>query len=233
MNRFKLFISSLFPKRCAYCGKIIAGDKTSCEDCRNNLPLIKGKLCIKCGREKSKCTCKGHENYYDGICAPFYFSGNVRKGVHRFKFRNSVESADEFAFQMSETVSDIYNDIVFNYITEVPITDKAKSIRGYNQSSIIAEKISRRLEIEYKPNVIKKIYETQKQHNLSFYLRKGNLTGVFDIPEPEMVKDKTILLVDDISTTGETLNECSKMLWLNGAKAVYCVTIALTELKKR
>ena len=65
------------------------------------------------------------------------------------------------------------------------------------------------------------------------YTEKGNLTGVFDVTNPELVRDKTILLCDDISTSGETLNECSKMLWLNDAKAVYCVALALTKPKKK
>ena len=63
-------------------------------------------------------------------------------------------------------------------------------------------------------------------------LRKGNLTGVFDINEPALVEGKNVLLCDDVSTSGETLNECAKMLWLYGAKNIYCITLALTENKK-
>ena len=77
-----------------------------------------------------------------------------------------------------------------------------------------------------------KIYETDKQHGLKHYLRKGNLTGVFDVKNPDDVAGKTILLCDDISTTGETLNECAKMLWLYGAKEIYCISVALTKAKK-
>ena len=76
-----------------------------------------------------------------------------------------------------------------------------------------------------------KIYETEKQHGLNYYLRRGNLTGVFDSDSPGEIKDKTILLCDDISTSGETLNKCAKMLWLYGAKDVYCITLALTKMR--
>ena len=97
---------------------------------------------------------------------------------------------------------------------------------------MLAERIGRLNGIDYKPGLISKLYETQKQHSLGFYLRKGNLTGVFDISDPAAVADKTVLVVDDISTSGETLNECAKMLWLNGAKEVYCVAVALTKNNK-
>lgn len=134
---------------------------------------------------------------------------------------------------MAETVKEKFGNIDFDYITEVPMTQKSLKQRGYNQCFLLARGISERLGIEHKPQILKKLYETDKQHIISFYLRKGNLTGVFDVCNPEEVKDKTILLCDDISTSGETLNECAKMLWLHGAKEIYCITVALTEYRKK
>ena len=78
-----------------------------------------------------------------------------------------------------------------------------------------------------------KLYETRPQHGISYLFRKGNLTGVFDVGNPDAVRGKKILLCDDISTSGETFNECAKMLWLNGAEKVCCICLALTKSKKK
>ncbi len=113
------------------------------------------------------------------------------------------------------------------------MTAKSKKKRGYNQCYYLAKGISENLGIEHKPDVLSKIYSTKIQHETRYYLRKGNLTGVFDVENPSDVKDKTVLICDDISTSGETLNECAKMLWLYGAKEIYCIALALTPYKKK
>lgn len=232
-NPFKQLIYILFPRRCAYCGKVISADSLMCTKCETELPRISGVTCIKCGREKDKCSCKGAEKYYTSLAAPFYFEGCVRKGVHAFKFRNGFRNYEAYSYEMSKTVEEKFGSISFDYVTEVPMTKKSKKRRGYNQCFWLAKGISERLNIEHRPDVLVKFYETDIQHGLSYFLRKGNLTGVFDVANPEDVDGKTVLLVDDISTSGETLNECAKMLWLHGANEIYCVSVALTVSKKK
>jgi len=227
------FLASIFPNRCAYCGARVPDDSLVCDDCAANLPRIEGPVCPKCGRGKKDCDCKDRENYYDGIAAPFYFEGAVRKGIHTFKFRNYTPGAREFAREIYKTVGKRFEGVEFDFITEVPVTEKSRRTRGYNQCILIAEELSEISGIPYEQGVLKKIYETDAQHGLPAFLRRGNLAGVFDVTEPEKVKGKTVLICDDISTSGETLNECSKMLWLYGAKQIYCVSVALTKAKKK
>lgn len=234
MKKFiNVILSAFFPSRCAYCGKVVADNRIPCEQCEKSLPRISGKVCAKCGREKDSCFCKKAEKYYDGIAAPFYFEGKVRKGVHAFKFRHWICNAEAYGAEMSKTVTERFGNVDFDFITVVPLSDKSRRERGYNQCELLAEKISENLNFELKKGVIVKIYETQKQHTINPVLRKGNLTGVFEVPEPSIVEGKNILLCDDISTTGETLNECAKMLWLYGAKSVYCISLALTKKKTK
>lgn len=234
MKKLKeILIHIIYPRRCAYCGKVIEYSRMMCKKCESELPRINGVICPKCAREKDKCNCKGAENYFHSIAAPFYFEGCVRHGVHVFKFRNGFRNYEAYSLEMADTVRKRFSDVDFDFITEIPMTRKSIKKRGYNQSSYLAKGISENLGIEYKPDVISKIYETKKQHNIGYFLRKGNLAGVFDVKNPSEVKDKTILLCDDISTTGETLNECAKMLWLYGAKDVYCITLAVTQYKKK
>lgn len=230
---FDAFLTALFPRRCAYCGRVIKSENLCCDDCAGNLPRIEGEICRKCGREKKECSCRKVEKYYDGLASPFYFTGNVRKGIHAYKFRQWRVSAEAFGYEMAKTVNERFADIDFDYVTAVPLTEKSRRERGYNQCELLAEELSKHLGIEHQKGVLSKIYETRKQHTISSVFRKGNLSGVFEVNNSAEVEDKTILLVDDISTTGETFNECSKMLWLYGAKSVYCISTALTPKKKK
>lgn len=233
MNSIKLILYSLLPNRCAYCGRVIPSNVLQCTDCEKNLPRVTEEICRKCGRGTEFCSCKGAEMYFESLVAPFYFEGNVRKGMHAFKFRKSPDNAKAYSIEMAEAVKNRLSDVSFDFITEVPMTGKSIKKRGYNQCALLAENISGLIGVEYKPNLLAKLYETDIQHGLSYHLRKGNLTGVFDVPEPILIKDKTVLICDDISTSGETFNECAKMLWLHGAKEIYCVAAALTKSKKK
>lgn len=234
MNKFfETLILTIFPRRCAYCGKTIDASRMMCADCEKQLPRIDGVICRKCARGKDECMCKGSENYYDSVAAPFYYEGCIRHGVHIFKFRNGFRNYEAYSLEMSETVRERLDGINFDFITEVPMTRKSRRRRGYNQCFYLAKGISEHLGIEHKPDVLSKIYNTKIQHEIKYYLRKGNLTGVFDVPDPSAVEGKTILLCDDILTSGETLNECSKMLWLYGAKEIHCITLAVTKRKMK
>ncbi len=230
---FKSLALALFPKRCAYCGSVISSECLMCADCEKSLPRISDATCRKCGREKDKCTCKGAEKYFDSLAAPFYFSGCVRKGIHAFKFRKGYLNYEAYTEEMAKTVKDRFGNVSFDFVTEIPMTEKSIKKRGYNQCFWLAKGLSEKLGIEHRQNALVKLYETSQQHVISIYLRKGNLTGVFDVSDPHEIEGKTILLCDDISTSGETLNECAKMLWLYGAKEIYCITVALTLSNKK
>lgn len=230
---FELPLFALLPRRCAYCGKIVAADVLACEECEKSLPRISGDVCEKCGREKSACTCMKAEKFYETVIAPFYFEGNVRRGLHAFKFRNGKINGEAYAIEMKKTLELRYGGTKFDMIVPVPMTAKSKRERGYDQVLTLAEELSRLMDIPCRTDILSKIYSTDKQHGLGYIYRKGNLAGVFDVSDSENVKDKTILLCDDISTSGETLDECAKMLWLSGAGKIYCITAALTKGKKK
>lgn len=233
MNLFESIISALLPDRCAYCGKVVSSNRRVCRKCENELPRIEGTVCRKCGREKDRCSCKGSEKYFTSLIAPFYFEGCVRTGLHIFKFRKGYLNYKVYSEEIAEVIKERYSDVDFDFVTEVPMTVKSQKQRGYNQCYWLAKGIGENLGIEHKPNALVKLYDTQKQHGISYHLRKGNLTGVFDVENPEDIKGKRILVCDDISTSGETLNECAKMLWLYGAEEVRCVSVALTLFKSK
>ncbi len=122
--------------------------------------------------------------------------------------------------------------ISFDYITFIPVSKKTLKKRDYNQAYLIATQLSKLLDVEVL-DVLAKVSKTKPQKSLSAKERKVNVYGAFDLKDKSAVKDKTFLIIDDVKTTGSTLNECSKMLNIYGAKAVYAATLAVAAPKKK
>lgn len=216
----------IYPDRCALCGRLIPYAAEICEDCRRDAPVIRGKRCFACGLPRDDCRCKGHANFYAAVTAPFFYRGVARRGIGLWKFRKAEHSVDFFAHTVASCILDDFSAVRFDVITFIPQTDRERAFRGYNQGERLARAVGERLKIDVKPLLVK-LYETQRQHTLPWYRRSGNIFGVFECADCSSVSGKTILLIDDIKTSGRTLNECAKMLHLADAAAVYCAVIAV------
>ena len=227
------FIAGIFfPQSCIFCGKLIEADEFVCDECRDSLPVIEGEICPKCGQEKENCECsKSSENFYDGIIAPLYFENGVRSAIFRLKFGGEKSVAVPVADYMSDCCKQRYNEMHFDYVTYVPMDSKRQKNRGYNQSRLLAEKISSSAGIPFADEMLLKICSTEIQHDLHYIERSGNIFGAFDVNDGFDVSGKTVLLIDDIKTTGNTLDECAKMLKLYGADKVFCLTAAVVKSK--
>ena len=226
-------LSLFFPNRCVFCNEVIGPYDNCCSSCEKSLPWIKGEICLCCGSAKSDCKCKKrHGNFYDGIIAPLYYVGEVRRSIHNFKFYDDRNSYKAFASLMDEARKKYYNDIPFDYIACTPMSCKHRKKRGYNQSELLARRISELSGIPYADDLILKIYPTRIQHKCVHWTeRKGNLLGAFDVNQKYSVEGKRILLIDDVKTSGATLSECGKMLFLYDAESVYCLTAAVVNSK--
>lgn len=223
----------LFPNRCIFCGELLPADADGiCKGCRKDLLWIKGETCPYCGAEIDNCMCgKKHGNFYDATASVFYYRGNVRKCIHRFKFDDDKSASRELGRLMAQTSKRRFEDVQFDYVAYVPMDKKSERKRGYNQSKLLAREVAKRRNIPFGDELILKIYRTGVQHDKNHIERKGNLLGAFDINSRYDIKGKTILLVDDVKTSGATLNECGKMLYLYGAERVFCLTTALVNSK--
>ncbi len=222
----------IFTNHCKYCNTIVEKGENMCAECRNNLPEIKGERCKFCGAGKERCGCKKHRMAYDGITSPFYYEGGIKSGIQRLKFNGKEHIARTLAVDMANCVKSDFSQVIFDFICFVPFTTAQKIRRNYNQSELLANHLSKMLEIPLK-NVLIKLFETESQHTKNIRNRSGNVFGVYDIKANADVKGKTILLVDDIKTTGSTLNECAWILKIRGAKEVYCVTASMTGKEKK
>lgn len=229
---FETLLKVLYPSRCKICGEVIELDELYCEACKNP-PVIKAPLCINCGASKSDCTCRNHKMEYKQIVAPYYYTDRIIVSVHRFKDAQMLFIGKTLASAMSECIRDNYCNIDFDFITFVPLRKFHERIRGFNQAQLLADLISEHISVPAVP-LLSKIRYTGVQHHKNRQERAADVFGSYDVIDEYKYKldDKTILLIDDVKTTGSTLNECAKMLKIYGAKEVYCVAAAITKYHK-
>ena len=228
----KLFLWLVFTNRCKYCNTLVKNNEHLCDDCKENLPIIKGEKCKYCGAEKQRCNCHKHKMEYDGITAPFYYEDSIAKAIRRFKFYGKDVLAEGLAERMADCVKEDFKNVKFDFVCFVPFVLSQKLIRGYNQSELLAERLSEKLGLPL-VDVMVKLFETKPQHKMNPRKRAGNVFGVYDINENKDVTGKTILLVDDVRTTGATLNDCARILKIRGADKVYCTVTALAGAKTK
>lgn len=167
--------------------------------------------------------------FYNDIITPYYYEAEPMNTVIKYKFKYRREIAGFMAGKIAEKLDSIYPEGFFDCICFVPQTKDEMSKRGFNQAQLLASELSEIMETEIHCSIAK-LYDTKRQHDLSSTERSGNVFGVFDITESEKITDKKILLVDDIKTTGATLNECAKMLKIRGA---YSVTGAVFAIPRK
>lgn len=216
----------LYPDRCNLCDKVIEYNTKVCKDCRKNAKIIKGDRCLHCGNTKKDCKCNKRSNFYDGICAPFRYEGVVRHGIALWKFNNAERKVFFFAEMITASIKESFGDIEFDVITFVPQTKKESEKRSYNQGEQLAVAVGKNINIPV-TQLLVKIYETERQHDMHPSERSGNVFGVFKCCNKSMTEGKTILIIDDVKTSGNTINECAKMLHIYGAAKVYCAVIAV------
>lgn len=222
---------------CVFCNKRL--DLTAkdclCQKCRSSLPYVKGNLCKNCSRPLPKgytadiCRdCKGTRyNFLHNVSALKY-SGVVEDAIKRMKFTSlEIWIAHELGKILSETVLKEYNDIKFDMIVPVPISQINYVKRRFNQAEEISLMIKNILNISLNTNNLIKFKHTSQQSSLGYHQRKTNVKGAYKVIKPDEFTDKTILLIDDVFTTGSTINECAKMLKKAGAACVYTATVAI------
>lgn len=223
---------ALFPNRCPVCGEVIALDAQLCDSCKT-LPIIKPPLCEYCGASKADCACKKHKNEFKQIVSPYYYTDSLVIAIHRFKNSDMPFLAKRLGKDMAKCISENYADIPFDMITYVPLRSFHERKRGYNQSAILADVVSAHMHAEVH-NMLVKVRYTGVQHYKKAAQRAADVFGSYDVVDEykNQLDGKIILLIDDVKTTGSTLNECAKMLKIYGAKSVYCAAVAVTKKTK-
>ncbi len=226
------FLDILFPPSpyCLTCkSTLTATDFIICSDCKNKIEPIKGALCNKCGKPLSDDFALCYDcisNDYDFIKARSYgtYNGILKKLIYEFKYRGRQEIAEI----LGRLIYDLFAVLSwpnFDYIIPVPLHPQRQRERGFNQSYLLGKFLSSKAKIPIFTG-LKRIKPTKHQTLLDKKLRYENLAGAFAVNSKGKIYGKTLLLVDDVYTTGATTGECSKVLIESGAEAVYVLTCA-------
>ena len=232
MKIFKSLISAIYPNKCIGCGDIIEEEKTLCKRCekqieRNDLE----NFCLNCGFENSECVCKTNIYRFNKLISVFKNDGIAQRACYNYKFKKRQHYAKFFAKEMSNAVRRLYGDLNFDFICAVPTGKNFLKYTHYDHCGYIAEEISKELNIPYVKNVLYCCKYSKLQHKSTVKERLVNVNGKYNYNY--RIDGKNVLLIDDIRTTGATLDECSKMLLYAGADTVYCVTALSTKIKSK
>ena len=235
---YNLSINTMYPDEftCNFCGdEIFADDKNAtCDKCKSTLPFCSGNICKTCGdvieNEARYCeSCKYETRFFKFNHSAFLYDDKIANAIRQFKFDNAKYWYSCFA----GFLFDVYKK--YNYdcdiICYVPMHQKRQRQRGYNQSELIATRLGELLNIKVSCENLVKIKDTKNQVDLNFKQRKENLCDAFFVIDKSEFKNKNVLLVDDVYTTGSTLNNCALKLKKAGAKEVYCLTVAHAHQK--
>ena len=224
MSRFADAIKQVFfPHHCFLCNEVLHPHQRMCADCLRTAPYILPPVCERCGRSTDDCRCGKRRRAFARCVSPFYHKGVAQTGIYTLKGEGFDVTVAGFAEEMAEAVRREYGGIPFDFVTAVPLHKQEKLDRGFNQAEKLGQALAKRMGLPYE-RVLAKITVTAPQKELKAVERSGNLLGVFDVSGA--VSGKTVLLVDDVITTGATLDECAKMLKIFGAEEVYAVTAA-------
>lgn len=222
------FLDLILPHRCPFCDSISKG--SVCLGCTDAVRFISPPLCDICGVPFKSDAVKSHtcgecmkkKRYFSWARGVLIYSDASAKAIHRFKYNKDTTFSKSFGSIISG-----YPDLEgFDVIIPVPLHIDRLRERGFNQSLLLARAVGKRHGIPVDPFLLKRTRWTEPQVNLSGKERKRNVKGAFEVPGN--VIGRSILLIDDVYTTGATVGECSKVLRKGGAKEVCVLTLART-----
>lgn len=228
-------VTLVFPKRCPGCHEILENlfteeQKNFCPDCQKKIHLIKQPVCLRCGKQlrdetKEFCgDCRKEKREFLQGKAVYRYSGPMKEAMYRFKYSNCRAYAGSFADDTVLRYTDWIQTIQPDAIIPIPMYPGKKRRRGYNQAEVFARELSRRWQIPLNTKQLKRCRDTMPQKELDDAGRRENLKNAF-ISRENDVQLNCILLIDDIFTTGMTMNAAAKALKAAGVCKVYCLCI--------
>ena len=210
---FNSILNFFFPQQCMICGRIIYSDKNEyhCSKCKKLLNL--NPHTARKGIFLKECWAISHHR------------GIIKELIYLFKYQNKPYLSTFFG----EILADYLKEKIFlnfDLIIPIPLHKRRQEERGYNQSELLANVVSKKLNISVDKKSLKRIKNTISQFELNLKQRKDNIKNAFEIKNKGIINGKTILLIEDISTTGTTLEECSRILKKAKAKEVFSLVIS-------
>lgn len=210
----------IFPPKCIFCGNILdkGSDIFICKGCFNNLTFYD----IKSSKYKSifKTT------YCDEVVCACFYEGILKSALVKYKFSNKPSFYRGLAYLLCLQLEEVVKLNQIDLVIAVPLSTKRNRERGYNQAYLIAVYMSKLFRITNASAILRRIKHTKAQSTLHRDNRQNNITGAFVVENKPFIKGKNILILDDVFTTGSTVNECAKVLKEAGANSIYAAVVA-------
>lgn len=240
-NGLSFLLDLFFPPRCPVCDGILKKGEKVCRNCKKELNYIHEPRCYRCGKpvfseEQEYCSdCAGRAVHYIRGYSLWLYEGAAKKSVTAFKYKGRQEYVAFYAEELLRVYGKWMESLCLDALIPVPVYKERKRLRGYNQAELLAKELGRRLNLPVESRVLVRNRPTKPQNGLSQRERQKNLEKAFDC-YPEYSKRgrlKKVLLVDDIYTTGSTMEACAKSLSKAGVKEIYFVTLCTGKDNRR
>lgn len=234
------FIDIIYPPRCHICSRFLKKDGLGsspvffCLTCNADFSQITSPCCPICNipyasdvEEDHPCEdCVRKRPFYDAIYACYLYKGAIMEVIHRYKYGAKNALAKALGPLLAQFVEGLIEKSDSLLTIPVPLHPKRLRERGFNQSLLLARYVAGQLDTGLDFLSLRRVRYTLPQTGLGKEERHKNVRGAFQVERPDNVKGKTVLLVDDVATTGNTLNECARILKGSGCKKVFCLVLA-------
>lgn len=216
MALLRSVLDLLYPPKCPFCGGTgTSGQKGPCARCQDAPFWLEGGQAVVKGRDFVRCACAA------------WYQEPLRTAVKRFKFSNQPQYAAAYGAVLAQTIR-TYLPGSYDLLSWVPVSPATLKHRGYDQARLLAQEAAQVLNREAVPLLAKTGHNRPQSSLAHGEQRWKNVAGVYTVPHPEEVTGQRILLIDDILTTGATLNEAARTLRQAGAAQVVCSTLCRT-----
>ncbi len=239
MNLLAGFMDLIYPPRCPICLSFLSKDGTHgkepfCEQCLKGFDRIHPPLCPVCGTPHGSdrqtdhlCgECHIKRPFYEICRAPYLYRGAAMTAVHVFKYGQKLILGDQLGVLLADFAQEWIGGIENLLVMPVPLHPARLRQRGFNQSLVLARHVAGRLGAELDFLSLRRIKKTLPQTGLGKKERKRNVNGAFALENISRVRGRSVLLIDDVSTTGNTLSQCALALKKGKAKEVFCLVFA-------
>jgi len=235
MSLFSTLLDLVYPRFCVVCGKAVGqGQGYVCWDCISGFDVITKPFCSLCGdpvegmieHEYLCSSCGRRKPNFEMARSAVRYRGSVRAVLHSLKYGKMIFlGRDLFPF-LSACVTTHYSKVCLDAVTFVPLYPKKERERTFNQAGLLAKRLAGNLDLPLLSNCMKRIRYTMTQTDLDASHRRANVRGAFSAVNEKWLEGRNLLLVDDVMTTGATVDECAGVLKEAGAAGVFVVTVA-------